>query len=187
LQSYYTSLGINFQRDTGSTISQSHLNAYYLSFEEGAYESAMISYDKGVATLFGTWQISKGSSNRFDELTSDRNAKNSIQDVSDAYEVAFDNLQPKIFKFNDGTSNRYHTGFIAQEVDEAIHKAKLTRQDLAAVCIHNEGTEEEYWTLRYNEFVSLNTWQIQKLKKEIKELAAEVGSLKQLIKELKGE
>ena len=139
--------------------------------------------------LSGSWQL--GNSGRDSYLygtwytdneivtTSDRNAKNSIQDISDAYEILFDNLQSKIFKYNDGTSDRYHTGFEAQGVDEARQKAGLTRQDFAAVCIVGEGTEKEEWGLRYSEFVSLNTWQIQKLKARVTELEERIAKLEQ--------
>jgi hypothetical protein len=123
-------------------------------------------------TLLGTWKL-----NSAEIATSDRNAKNSIQDIPDVYEALFDNLQSKIFKYNDGLSGRFHTGFEAQGVDEAIQKAGLTREDFAAVCIDNEGTEKESWGLRYDEFVSLNTWQIQKLKKRIEELEAKLEVL----------
>lgn len=110
------------------------------------------------------------NSNGSIQFTSDRNAKNSIQDVPEQYNVLFDNLRPVIHKFNNGTSDRYHSGFIAQETDEARAIAGLTRQDFAAVCIDNEGTEKEEWSLRYIEFIPLNTWQIQKAKARISEL-----------------
>jgi len=50
------------------------------------------------------------------------------------YSILFDYLNPVIYKYNNGTSNRFHTGFIAQEVVSAIEKANLTTQDFAAVC-----------------------------------------------------
>lgn len=110
------------------------------------------------------------------EFVSDRNAKNSIEDIPEAYGVLFDNLRPVIHKFNHGTSDRYHTAYIAQEVDEAREKAGLTRQDFAAVCIEDEGLETEKWYLRYTEFIPIHTYEIQKLKKEVAELKAKVGA-----------
>lgn len=108
-------------------------------------------------------------------ITSDKNAKNSITDIGSQYEILFDTLRPVCYKYNDGTSDRYHTGFIAQEVDEAITKAGLTRQDFAALCISAGGTESELWRLRYEEFIALNTHEIQKLKARIAELEAKLG------------
>lgn len=105
---------------------------------------------------------------------SDQNLKNTISSIPLSYSALFDSLRPVTFKFNNGTSNRVHTGFIAQEVDEAISTAGLTRQDFAGLCILNEGTENERWGLRYGEFVALNTYEIQKLKARVAELEAKL-------------
>lgn len=105
---------------------------------------------------------------------SDFNLKNTITSISSSYSTLFDSLRPVTFKFNNGTSGRLHTGFIAQEVDEAISVAGLTRQDFAGLCILNEGTESERWGLRYGEFVALNTYEIQKLKVRVAELEAKL-------------
>lgn len=105
---------------------------------------------------------------------SDQNIKNTITSISSSYSTLFDSLRPVTFKFNNGTSGRLHTGFIAQEVDEAISAAGLTRQDFAGLCILNEGAEDERWGLRYGEFVALNTYEIQKLKARVAELEAKL-------------
>ena len=55
--------------------------------------------------------------------------------------------------------------------------AGLTTQDFAALCISDEGTDNETWRLRYSEFVALNTWQIQKLKQRIAELETKLAAL----------
>lgn len=99
--------------------------------------------------------------------TSDARQKNSIEALSEQYETLFDNLRPTRYKYNNGTSDRYHTGFIAQEVVGALETAGLDTQDFAAVLLQNEGEENEVWKLRRDEFVALNTWQIQKLKARI--------------------
>ena len=75
-----------------------------------------------------------------------------------------------IYKYNDGTSDRYHSGFIAQPTKEALDSAGLTLKDFAGICIENMGTDEEVWRLRYEEFIALNTWKIQQLEKRIEQL-----------------
>lgn len=106
---------------------------------------------------------------------SDRNLKNSINTFSeDAHELLFDSLKPCTFKYNNGNSDRRHFGFIAQEVNEGIEKAGLTLQDVATSCYWEQ---EGYWTLRYSEFIPLNTWQIQKLKARVSELEARLSAL----------
>lgn len=103
---------------------------------------------------------------------SDRDVKKNIEDLPQAYEAFFDRLRPCRYKYNNGTSDRYHTGFIAQEMVQALEDSGLDTQDLAAVLhLSEEETEERgdrcKWVLRRDELVALNTWQIQKLKKAV--------------------
>ena len=130
----------------------------------------------GGGALLGTWTgtVSSGSG-------SDRNIKHNIEDMPEAYEKLFDDLRPVRFKYDDGTSDRYHTGFIAQEVKAATEAAGLSTQDFAAYyTFERQISETEYVTtaaLRYGEFVSLNTWEIQKLKAKIKALEERISAL----------
>lgn len=119
----------------------------------------------------GNWTFSNGTT-----ITSDVNRKHDIKNMPSEYGTLFDNLRAVVYKYNDGTSNRYHSGFIAQEVDEAITKAGLTRKDFAGLCIEDEGKESELWSLRYSEFIALNTYEIQKLKKELADIKAKIGA-----------
>ncbi len=106
---------------------------------------------------------------------SDRDIKNSIEALPEVYEAVFDALQPVRFKYNDGGSGRYHTGFIAQDIVAAVEGAGLTTKELAAVIrLSDEEValrpDKSRWEVRKDELVALNTWQIQKLKKEIAEI-----------------
>ena len=121
--------------------------------------------------ITGNWTGSSAGS-----ISSDRNKKNSISIIDDRYELFFDNLSPCLFKYNDGTSDRLHSGFIAQEVEAALTAAGLTTKDFAAVCISDQGQETEEWSLRYDEFVALNTREIQKLKARIAELEKQLST-----------
>jgi hypothetical protein len=109
--------------------------------------------------------------------TSDSRAKNSIESLPEQYDIFFDQLKPKRYKYNDGTSGRYHTGYIAQEVVEALENSGLSTTDFAAVMLENPSTDDEVWRLRRDEFVALNTWQIQKLKSRIDELEKKIEEL----------
>lgn len=118
----------------------------------------------------GTWLQSSANS-----TTSDINKKHSISDIPDAYRAIFANLKPKIYKYNDGTSDRFHVGFIAQEVEEAIIASGLTTQDFAGFVkaqLPNveTGEIETIYMLRYEEFIALNTLEIQKLNERIDRL-----------------
>lgn len=116
------------------------------------------------ANLAGTW-----TSDAAVAVTSDADKKHEIRDITEAYGVIFDNLKPRLYKYNDGTSNRIHVGFVAQEVEAAILAAGLTTQDFAAfvraeVPNVETGETETVCLLRYEEFIALNTLEIQKLK-----------------------
>ena len=111
--------------------------------------------------------------------TSDFNFKNSINNLINEYDILFDNLIPRTYKFNNGTSNRNHIGFIAQEVLNGLEIANIDFNSCAIVGKLDIGTDEEHWALRYEEFIALNTWQIQKLKTRVTELENEIKEIKQ--------
>ena len=130
-------------------------------------------------TIGGQWISNIAQTTAVYSGESDKNVKNSISLFEDKYENLFDNLKPCKYKYNHGTSNRYHTGFIAQEVVEAIENADLTTQDFAGVIKLKEPNDNGCeWLLRRDEFVALNTWQIQKLKSRISELENEILKIK---------
>lgn len=66
-------------------------------------------------------------------VTSDKNLKKDIILFDERYDKFFDLLRPVGFKYVFGTSNRTHSGFIAQEVEEALAAAELTGKDFAII------------------------------------------------------
>ena len=112
--------------------------------------------------------------------SSDRKVKKDIHCLDEKYDTLFDLLTPSTFKYIDGTSDRVHLGFIAQEVYDAIRGSCLTTKDFAAFVKDIDKNGDEHFYIRYEEFIALNTNQIQKLK-------ARVLALENEIKELKGE
>ncbi len=122
--------------------------------------------------LDGSWYISSGAA-----VTSDANKKNCIEDLSDAYSKLFDNLRPVRFRYNDGQSKRFHTGFIAQEVKQALLDAGLTTKDFAGYIARidtDEETQKKSVTrsLRYSEIIALCVKEIQALKRRVQALEA---------------
>ena len=130
------------------------------------------------AYLLGSWQL-----DTTEGVISDARYKNTITDFKDEYELFFDSLQPRLYKYNYGTSGRTHFGFIAQEVAESVEAAGLSLQDTAVVC--RPDSDLGSWSIRYGEFVSLNTWQIQKLKPRVSALEEKVQALEAENAELK--
>ena len=98
-------------------------------------------------------------------VTSDRRAKHSIEELPDAYVEALDKMTPVRFKYNDGKSDRYHVGFIAQDVEAALTEAGLCGKDFAGfVDLDGDG---ETLGLAYDEFIGLLFQKIRKLEKKI--------------------
>ena len=98
---------------------------------------------------------------------SDRRIKNSIQNITEKYDEFYDLISPKLYRLNQGTSGRIHSGFIAQEVETALSLAGIDTKDFAGICI--EQNTEAPMSIRYDEFIAINTWQIQKLKARVKQ------------------
>lgn len=138
-------------------IDRSGTNSYALQIPNGK------SY---IATIY---------SNSSTITTSDREKKTDIQDISEKYEELFFKLQPRLFKYKDGTSGRIHIGAVAQEVEEALNEvgildtefAGFVRQEKDYVVDEETGevTQEEGYDyyLRYEEFVMLLCHMLQKL------------------------
>lgn len=147
-----------------------------------------ISFMADYALLDGTWKYNDlGAASN-----SDRNLKNSITPMSDQYEALFDALQPCVYRYNHGTSNRLHTGFIAQEVLAAMNTAGISTQDFAGYVELKDtnpetGEEEITCALRYEEFIALAVHKIQKLTPRISATEQEILSLKQEISALRAE
>ena len=105
--------------------------------------------------------------------TSDRQVKHDISYNIDSYEALFDELKPVKYKFDDGTSNRYHTGFISQDVEESLERLGMSTLDFAGFIKSPKHDEEGHqiegynYALRYEEFIALAVLKIKKLEARI--------------------
>lgn len=110
----------------------------------------------------------------------------------DQWEGFFDSLEPCAFKMKNGVSGRYHVGFKAQQVEQALTDNGLTTQDFAGFirmpynpdpedpegsAVYKEAGIEagaDELGLIYSEFIAMNTWQIQQIKKEVEKLKSQL-------------
>jgi hypothetical protein len=109
-------------------------------------------------------------------------------------------LLPVSFMFKSGTSGRTHIGFISQDVEAAMEELGMTSLDFAGFCkdiktkpsttgngeepdLDENGNVQYIYSLRYGEFVALNTHMIQKLSQRTNDLEERVAQLEELIKE----
>lgn len=101
---------------------------------------------------------------------SDRNIKNSIEELPEKYVRMFELVEPKRYKLNSGTSGRYHTGFIAQEVEAAMQKCGITSQEFAGWAAAKRKDGSETYFLRYSEFIPILWAKVREQEERLKRL-----------------
>lgn len=101
---------------------------------------------------------------------SDRNIKNSIEALPEKYVRMLELVEPKRYKLNSGTSGRYHTGFIAQEVEAAMQKCGITSQEFAGWAAAKRKDGSETYFLRYSEFIPVLWAKVREQEERLKRL-----------------
>lgn len=127
----------------------------------------------GGGDMFRTWgQILVSAS--------DKKLKNSIEYIvsNNNLEAFFNSLKPCTYYYKNGyalgDTSKLHIGFIAQDIQESVNNFDI--QKFSGL---SEKFREDYFGLNYQEFIALNTWQIQKLKTRVTELENEIKEIKQ--------
>lgn len=121
--------------------------------------------------------------------TSDVRYKTDIETIEQKEVDFILGLTPKKYKLTDGSSGRYHYGFIAQEIQSLMkntigdagllvkhENTDRDSQDYIPIDFDNEETFR--YGLRYEEFIAPMVKTIQYLNKEIEELKAELEHIK---------
>lgn len=101
---------------------------------------------------------------------SDRNIKNSIEALPEKYVRMFELIEPKRYKLNSGTSGRYHTGFVAQEVEAAMQDCGITSQEFAGWAAAKREDGSETYFLRYSEFIPILWAKVREQEERLKRL-----------------
>lgn len=131
-------------------------------------------------------------------VTSDENFK-ILTNIDERYENFFYSLKPTLYKYKTG--HRKHIGFGARAVEQALKDSALENEEFAGLVIQkdvnlpedygmdsNGNTHfDEIYSLRYEEFISLNTLMTQKALIKMKEQGADIQSLKNENEKLKSE
>lgn len=107
---------------------------------------------------------------------SDKNLKHDIYilDTGNCKDFIM-SLKPSKYKYNDGTSNRFHHGFIAQEVKEA-----MGTDDWGVyvdTSVNSGNSEEDYKALRYEEIIADLVGTVQYQHNEIEKLKQQLATL----------
>ena len=104
--------------------------------------------------------------------TSDRNKKKNISEIPANYLDFVLRLAPKLYQFKDGSSGRFHVGFIAQDVEETMSECGISDIEFAGL-VKDEG----YYGLRYTEFIGLLTLAIQHQEQRLTSLEERLSRL----------
>ena len=133
--------------------------------------------------------------------TSDATRKEQVTALGEKQLALFEKLRPVSYKLKSGfddaeNHDRLHYGFIAQEVEQAMGECGITAMEFGGLCkdkevvlvktLNEDGTESlasketgaDIYSLRYQEFIALNTAAIQALQKEVTALKAELNTMK---------
>ncbi len=141
-------------------------NSEEVQIKGGVIPNADNVYDLGSPNF--VWSAIYCSTNELNG--SDRNIKNSIEALPEKYVRMFDLVEPKRYKLNSGTSGRYHTGFIAQEVEAAMQKCGITSQEFAGWAAAKRKDGSETYFLRYSEFIPVLWAKVREQEERLKRL-----------------
>lgn len=120
-------------------------------------------YVNGDAQILGTTTLASSP-----VISSDRDLKKDIEEITNASSFIY-SLKPCKYRYKDGTSNRYHHGFIAQEVKESMGDEDW------GVYIEGNTEENSHKGLRYEELIADLVATIQEQNERIKALEERVG------------
>lgn len=153
-----------FGNESGIRIANTDGNVYY-QLRVGSDNNTYVGTDTNKLYLRGPTVYLKSSGAT---VSSDERNKHSIEELPQAYVDMLDRLTPVRFKYKDGTSDRFHVGFIAQDVERALTEAGLTAQDFGGfVDLDRDG---KTLGLAYDEFIGLLFQKIRGLEKRLNEL-----------------
>lgn len=118
---------------------------------------------------------------------SDKRIKDNIDYNYDKYSDFFMALKPALYTYKAMPNGGVHTGFIAQDVEDALESTGLSSANFAGLSVppcqdddfsfENCSAENSYM-LAYSEFTSLNTYMIQRLYNRVEALEKELAELR---------
>ena len=164
----FNSASVRSYSPTTQTYTTGDISGIYLSLDgvSGLVPSFPNAYDLGHSISY--WKDMYAVN--FNQV-SDKRKKKDISYSFKEYDKVFDELKPATYKIKDSADGLTHIGFIAQDVISAFKSGKIDTKDMGIV---NYG---DVLSLRYTEFIALNTYQIQKLKSRIAELEERLNKL----------
>lgn len=125
-------------------------------------------YDLGSSTY--QWNDVYCSTGEFNG--SDKNIKHDIEDLPEKYVAMLDMVAPKRYKLNAGTSDRYHVGFIAQDVEAAMSACGIDSKEFGGWAKDKDEDGNDIYMLRYTEFIAILLAKLRGMDERMKRLEA---------------
>ena len=101
---------------------------------------------------------------------SDANMKHDIEALPEKYLELFDNLTAYRYKLNNGTSDRYHVGFTAQNVKAGMDTASVDPLEFGGWVKAQDEDGGDIYFLRYEEFIGILVAKVQEMDKRLEAL-----------------
>jgi hypothetical protein len=157
---------------TAGQLTRSSSEMYYFAFISTAYNLNANSSSMGLGSSAAYW-ASVYANNVYNSsgiiTSSDERMKNSFVEIDDRYIKMLDELIPYLFKYNEGTSDRFHAGMKAQDVERLLLKNGITTQEFGGLVkepiylVKNDDGEYDTtseiidykYFLRYEEFIPI--------------------------------
>lgn len=99
--------------------------------------------------------------------TSDINDKTDVETLPQKYLDMMDNITPLRYKLIDGQSGRYHVGFSAQDVEQAMAAAGVDSMEFGGFVKDKDAEGNDIYMLRYGEFIAILWAKIRALEAKI--------------------
>ena len=173
-------------------------------YDSGAYWRPTQNNGASLGSASYKWQAVYATNGTIQ--TSDRDQKENIQEIEQKHVDLFDMLRPVSYELAGKNHDRVHIGFISQDVKAAMDELGLTDLDFAGYCrdvkmedvideetgevvgtreVLDENGEPVYlYSLRYSEFIALNTKMIQLNREKIAKQQEEIDALKDAVAKL---
>ena len=121
-------------------------------------------------------------------VSSDERLKKQIDDIPLAFVDIWNELQPKMFKWNsiNSSNDKIHFGLIAQDVIDVFEKHGLNHEEYGFVNSFTLPDDEtEYFGIAYDEYHMLTSMVLKNTVSELEAQKKEIDSLKEQINEIK--
>lgn len=174
--------------NNGARFHYSHTaNIVYLSFISGGSSTLVLGYTSSsiaprvdvIPNVDNAYDLGSGSK-RWNDIyatngtiqTSDSRRKQNISNIDQSLAVNLINaLTPRRYQYVNGSSGRYHTGLVSQELKVAMENLNMTPSN-EAVWIEDQEDENHWQGIRYTELIGYLIANIQRLNSQVLQLQA---------------